>query len=104
MKKKAYVNITLTILLIVGLSLFAFGYAGAAGSQNLFYGNYIYIDFNPTSATITQGQTVTFSYVITFPVPGGGGAGADLKGTWLVKQRFCIEPKYPCLIQPRYQG
>ena len=55
------------ILILVGLALIgAVVYAHETVNKlDLFSGQYINVEFNPTSISITQGQSVTFSAVAT---------------------------------------
>ena len=81
------VNIALIALLIASLLLFIFGYSGTAGRlvqrNDVFYGNEYSVDFSPSSASITQSQSVTFT-VYNPQVLYGAGLPEFFTYTWSV--------------------
>jgi len=90
---KFIVNAVLVILIILGIVVAYSGATGMAGkflgqtgtqsnsvkSNAMFYGNYMYVDFNPISSTVNQGQNVQFTESTTT-----SDQPISLQGTWFV--------------------
>lgn len=75
------------ILILVGLALIgAVVYAHETVNKlDLFSGQYINVEFNPTSISITQGQSVTFSAVATVVSEPSESSSLDSwSGVWYV--------------------
>lgn len=88
--KKRSVNIILIAVLIVGLVMFYLGASGTAGRlirpNTLFYGDYVYADFSPTTATVSQDESVTF--YVDLVDPNGGVFVTPVLYEWYVDDSF----------------